>query len=329
MLYTPSEVPVSVRNIASWQSVTLRGLTDYRTTVGAVIDTRCVLRDCSGPVLVDGFTSQTAGRAIDFQTQALVVERCAQLTLRNCQLRGFQALNVRDSDVVVENCDLVGHEAIAIPQGLSSLNGPPGVGVVARGGTVTFARCRARGGNGSLLTTAQPAISANGVMIRLCEDSSGSYVAGQQFPSGPTSAIVCIGGTVVRDPSANVVGFNGGPPVMGTDIVRPLPSLHTVAAPPGGTVTADVTTPIGELVLLALSLPGPVTTVPGIDGSFRLDAAMATMQTLGVPAANAPVTHSIAVPNHPELIGARFTWQAIAWSAAHGLRASNPSLYAH
>ncbi len=135
---------------------------------------------------------------------------------------------------------------------------------------------------------------------------------------------------VVRAPGAVLSGSHGGPAVAAalTDVVRPLPSLRTQPAGPGGAVIADVTAPLGELVLLAVALPGPVTAVPGVDGSLWLDAATAVPVAVGVPQTGAPVQHAINVPNTPALLAARFCWQAVAWSATDGLRASNPSTLA-
>jgi hypothetical protein len=69
--------------------------------------------------------------------------------------------------------------------------------------------------------------------------------------------------------------------------------------------------------------------VPGVDGAFWLDPATAALMTFGIPQPGVPVQYSIAVPPGPGLVSARFTWQAVAFSAADGLRASNPSTYSH
>lgn len=319
----PTGGPIVVMNLLASQAVTLRGL----TLQGSPLTVRGMVRNCDGPVLIDDFTSQTSATLGEGNVITLAVEQCANVTLRNCHLRASHALDVFRSDVVVENSDLIGEDAFFQIIGFA-----PGMGAVIDGGSITLARCRVRGGNAlsGVAPAAAPAIRASNATVRVCDDGSGVYAAGQQSATA-VAAITGTNSTIVRDPSAVVTGSNGGPPVAAglTSVLRPLPSLRTVPAPPGGTVTADVTTPLGEVVLLAVSLPGPVTTVPGIDGSFRLDPATATMLAIGVPATGVPVTHSIAVPNNQALVGARFAWQAVAWSAANGLRASNPSLYAH
>jgi hypothetical protein len=318
--------PVVVTNLPAGQSFTMRGLSEN----GSLNTNRCRLSDCQGMVLVDDWTSLSnlSNPGINRLTaQAIVVERCAHVTLRNCHLRGQQGLHALDSDVVVENCDLSGHDASQA----SIIVAATGIGAVIEGGTTTFARCRVQGGNG-LPTSANPgpAIYAVNALIRLCEDGSGVYAAGTS-PVVPTPAIDGSNSTVVRGPQAVLTGSNGGSAVAATlvDVVRPLPSLRTISAPPGGVVHADVTTPVGELVMLALALPGPVLPVPGIDGTFRLDPATAAVVALGVPQSSAPVTHAIAVPNTQAMVGALWAWQAVAWSAADGLRVSNPSIYAH
>jgi hypothetical protein len=254
------------------------------------------------------------------------IDSCAQVTIRNCRILATHPLIALSSTVAIENCELTARDAFPVGHATPAA----GIGIDATGANLVLSRCRVRGGNGlATLAAPQPAIHCNGASIRICDDSNGSYVAGV-LTGSPMSAIAG-SGSVERDPSPSVLGSNGASgvdPGM-LDVVRPLPSLRTVPASPGGTVFADVTTPIGELVLLALSLPGPVTTVPGVDGAFWLDGTTATLMTLGVPQAGVPVQFSIAVPAGPGLISARFTWQAVAYSTADGLRASNPSTYAN
>jgi hypothetical protein len=288
------------------------------------------LQQCAGPVLIENidFDATVVPSPTPF-CDGISIASCAQVTIRNCHVLATHALIANASTVAIENCDLIGRNAFVIGQPQPRA----GPGIDADHADLVLSRCHVRGGNG--LTSQfpqaapQPAIHCNAASIRICDDTNGSYVAGV-LAGSPVSAIAG-SGSVERDPSPSVLGSNGASgvdPGM-LDVVRPLPSLRTMPASPGGTVFADVTTPIGELVLLALSLPGPVTTVPGVDGAFWLDGGTATLMTLGVPQPGVPVQFSIAVPPGPGLVGARFTWQAVAYSAANGLRASNPSTYAN
>ena len=123
-----------------------------------------------------------------------------------------------------------------------------GLGVWVEGGTVTMARCQVHGGNDYAWGGyPSPAVMLNGGELRLCEDPSAVYAAGQSGASSPpTPAIDGTTGTVVRAPGAALTGSHGGPAVAAalTDVVRPLPSLRTQPAGPGGGNPVPVTAEI-------------------------------------------------------------------------------------
>lgn len=314
--------PILVRNLTATQPLTLRGL-----SIGFGAGTQVDLHQCAGSVLIEDFHfDDTVTPGMSYFPYGIAIDACTQLTVRDSRIVAYVAVSAVQSNVVIENCELIGQDAFDL--GHASV--VAGTGAEAFGGSMTFARCRARGGNGMTLgsTVVPPAaaIHCDGAEIRICDDSNGGYTAGT-LPSGtPIPAIGGPAGTVVREPSAVIVGSNGGPAVASTilDVVRPLPSLHTVSTP--GALQADVTTPIGEITLLAFGLPGTVTTVPGIDGTLWLDPAMAFLVALGAPQPGVPLQYSIAVPPALPLLGVHFAWQAVADSAAHGLRFSNPSI---
>jgi len=322
--------PIVVQNLRATQALTLRGLRILYGGGQAMID----VHQCAGPVLIDDFDfDRTVNGTSNLFPIGIAIDTCAQVTVRNSRILAYEAISAFYSSVVIENCELIGQDAF--DAGHASIIA--GTAVSTGSSDVTFARCQVRGGNGwstssgTVVAPPSAAIRSFGARIRICDDGNGSYTAGLLPAGTPTPAVDGPSGTVVRDPSPVLAGSNGGGAVGAgiVDIVRPLPSLRTVSAPPGGTVHADVTTPLGELVLLAVALPGPVLAVPGVDGTFWLDPGTAFLATFGIPQPGAPVQHSIAVPSGPALVGARFAWQAVAYSAADGLRASNPSTYAH
>jgi hypothetical protein len=314
--------PILAQNLTATQPLTLRGL-----SIGYGTATEIDLRQCAGPVLIEDFHfDDTVTPGMSLFPCGIAIDTCAQLTVRDSRIVAYVAVSAVQSNVVIENCELVGQDAFDL--GHTSVIA--GTGAEAFGGSMTFARCRVRGGNGltigSYVVPPASAIHCDGAEIRICDDSNGTYTAGA-LPSGtPIAAIDGPTGTVVREPSAVVVGSSGGAAVASAilDVVRPLPSLHTASTP--GAMQADVTTPIGETTLLAFGLPGAVTTVPGVDGTLWLDPTLAFLIALGVPQPGAPLQYSIAVPPALPLLGVRFAWQAVADSAAHGLRFSNPSL---
>jgi hypothetical protein len=328
----PGVPPIDVRNLGASQAVTLRGL-----SIGFhFFDVEMNLQACAGLVLIDGFVGYYVTPPAPYVTPpvpatppiGIACHACSEVVLRNSIVSGFPAVQATTSTMAIETTQLIG------------LSSPNAVGVFWSniGGTaldatnciLTCSRDQMTGGNGGAYGGPGPAIQCTGSTIRLCEDAQGNYAPGS-LPGRPTAAIEGSAGTVLRTTLASVVGVYGSGGVANglTDLLRPLPSLRTQSAAPGGTVHADVTTPIGGLVLLALALPGPAQTVPGIDGASWLDPSTATLMAVGSPGFGQPVRCSVAVPSGPGLVGARFGWQAFAWVPASGLFASNPSLYAN
>ncbi|MGE0143700.1 MAG: hypothetical protein AB7I19_18180 [Planctomycetota bacterium] len=310
---------VAVVNLAVGQAFTLRGVEvigvgSFASTPPQTPWAQVYLRACAGPVILQAVSCQ---QRPDFTS--VYAGDCSALTIRESVLDG--SVWARNSQVAVESTDVFGCWE-------TSSGAAARPGIVVEGGTVTTARSRVTGGGvgwGGVLFPAYAVELWSGAELRLCEDSSGAYAGGQVWPNPtPTPAIGGFAGTrVVRTPEAVLTG---GAAVGGTtDIVLPMPSLHTQPAGPGGTVVADITTPVGEIVLLALSLPGPVTAVPGVEGRLWVDAATAVLLTGGVPQPGVPLRHAIHVPNMPSLVAARLCCQAIAWSPIDGLRLSNAS----
>lgn len=323
---------ILVQNLSAAQAFTLRGV---EAQIGPMAWTTFV-QNCAGPVLFDGYVFQNSGAFPSVYAVGLRVVGCPQVVLRNCSLKGRFAIDALSSTIAAEQCELRGQDAFFAPH----IGAYPGTGIQAQSSNITLSRCRVFGGAGFVTTTPfGPVITQPGPAIllytnstlRLCEDGSGIYQAGQFAGANAIAAIE--GGnlsSVVRTPEAVLLGSQGGPAVSAglVDIVRPLPSLRVISAPPGGIMTADVTTPPGELVLLAFSLPMLPLAVPGFDGALWLDPTAVVIVTFGVPQPALPVTATVAVPPIPGLVGQRFGWQAVAWSPADGFRFGNPAIYA-
>jgi hypothetical protein len=323
-----NQLPIYVKNLTAAQAFTLRGI---HAQQGATYDIG-FLQNCSGPVLIDGFQFTSTQTFDSLYSRALRIETCAQVMLRNCTLRAYAAVYASNSTIVAEQCELHGHDAFYI----SMMGAYPGMGIECDVSNVTLSRCHVSGGNGlmipAIFVAPAPAIAAYHSLVRLCEDASGSYTAGQLTSGGPVAAIGVSLSTIVRSPEAVLVGSNGGPAVAAglTDIVRPLPSLRTISAPPGGIVQVDVTTPVGEIVFVFFGRPSVAPLgIPGFDGTFGLDPGSALLATAGVPQTGVPVVMSLQVPSLPIFVGERYAWQALAWSAPDGFRFSNASTYAH
>lgn len=321
VVLTPASVPIMVTNLAAQQSVTLRGIT---AVPGPTFLIAHVL-SCAGPVTIDDFHFQSDQTYASFGSTGVFVEGSAQVAMRDCAIQARWALQVASSTVAVENCVLRGHDAYFVPH----VGSAPGTGLVADGSQVELARCQVFGG-ASLTTEIGPAIYAHQSTVRLAEDQTCLYLAGANPFGVPVPAVSGLQSTLVRTPDATLVPTNGGPAVAPavTDVIRALPSLRSLDAPPGGIVQANISTPVGELVFGALALPIAPVVVPGIDGTLWIDPTAMIVTFAGVPIASLPVQTSFAIPNDPTLSGLRFVWQALALDpAAGGLRLSNPSIY--
>jgi hypothetical protein len=328
----PGATVIHVQNLSATQAFTLR---DVQTQVGTA-NWIALVQNCAGPVLFDGYVFQNTGTYPGVYSVGLRVVGCPQVVLRNCSIRARYAIDALSSAITAEQCELRGQDAFFVPH----VGAYPGTGIQGQASNITLSRCRVFGGAGYVTSTPfgpsytqpGPAISLyTGSSLRLCEDTTGNYQAGQLAGANAIAAIGGLQSTVVRTPEAVLSGSQGGPPVAPAlvDIVRPLPSLRVISAPPGGVVTADVTTPTGELVVLAFGLPMPPFAVPGFDGALWLDPTALVVASFGVPLSGQPVTASLAVPLIPSLVGQRFGWQSVAWSPADGFRFGNPSIYAH
>ena len=327
----PGGTSILVQNLSASQAFTLRGV---RAQLGSVFVVALV-QNCAGPVLFDGYQFTSNQTFSSMFCTGLRVQGSTQVVLRNCTIQAHLALDAQSSAIAAEQCELRGHDAFFVPH----VGSYPGSGIQCQSSSIELSRCRVFGGAGVMMSTPLgPAITDPGPAIllyalssaRLSEDASSIYQAGQLVGGGAVAAVEGNQSSVVRTPQAVLLGSQGGAAVDAilSDTIRPLPSLRTIGAPPGGTMTVDVTTPPGELVILGFSTPMPPIAVPGFDGALWLDPASLVLVTAGVPQPAQPLTATVAVPPIASLVGQRFGWQAAAWSAADGFRFGNPSIFA-
>ncbi|HEX6811004.1 MAG TPA: hypothetical protein VF384_05205 [Planctomycetota bacterium] len=330
VVLAPGGTSIHVQNLSASQAFTLRGV---RAQLGSVFVIALVL-NCAGPVLFDGyeFTSNQTFSSV-FST-GLRVQGSPQVVLRNCTIQARLALDAQSSAVTAESCELRGHDGFFVPH----VGTYPGSGIQCSSSSIELSRCRVFGGAGVTMSTPLgpantnpgPAILLYSSTARLSEDATSLYQAGQLTGGSPLAAIEGSQSAVVRSPQAVLFGSQGGAAVAASvsDTIRPLPSLRTITAPPGGTMVAEVTTPPGELVVLVFGAPMPPIAVPGFDGALWLDPTSVVLAAAGVPLAGQPLTTAAAVPPIASLVGQRFGWQALAWSPADGFRFGNPSIFA-
>jgi hypothetical protein len=105
-----------------------------------------------------------------------------------------------------------------------------------------------------------------------------------------------------------------------------MPQLTGAGAPPGGTLTATVETEDGDLVILAVGLPGPLISITGFADPFWLDPTAHAFVAIGTHTATSPITASVPVPSNPGFLGVCLNWQAACYGPVTGFQATNPTV---
>lgn len=309
--------PIAIDGTAATQPVTLRQLS---WSVVPPMTVLVRLTQCGGPALLEGLV-QPAGYASPFNGTGVSATTCAQVTLRQCQIAC--AVILYDSSTAIESCTIRGEDYYLT-------NGFGGRAAVYQiGGSLQV--CGAtllQGGNGMIggpswqdpgdgIFLSSGSLRVVGGVIRsgTAGGASPSFLAGMAIWSftSPDPRV---------SPRVTLFGSNVYNPQVPNDDV--MPQLTGSDASPGGTLSATVDTETNDLVVLAVSLPGPTTTMPGILDPFWLDAALHVFVALGVQQPAAPITGTAAVPNNPAFTGLRLVWQAACQGPVTGLQATNP-----
>jgi hypothetical protein len=315
---TAFENYLTIRNTQAHQVVTVRGLLR-----GALFG--LVVRDTAGPVNIDG-----VGAAISIDTffgPAAHIQRADQVVVRGFTMYADWGCYVDDSNAVFEDCQLRGADGWFMNK--SSTHGP-GPGLMARNSTVQFVHSTAVGGHGAQFTwggytTIRPgaaAIQCEVVALRVAGLATHALVGGNTPGGAPQSAILGTG-TARVEPQ---IPMTGNPPAgPGITLTRPvMPSLVTQDAAPGGTLVAHRYGAVGSTFVVALGLPGPAATLPGITDPLWFDALRYGIEAVGVGTA-LPLVVQRPVPNQAGLIGVNLVWQAADLHATGIIELSNPS----
>lgn len=318
---------IDVRGLAAHQSFALRGASMGWALQGPA---QVSLTNNAGRVLLEEFrfdyrTSPYLGSFGAPLPGAIVALNCAQVVLRRCSLVGSNAVSATASAVDLDNCGLQGSGSTTVLYHNPVYAGTPALYLNAS--VARLASCSLQGGPGALPNAMpSPAIVASQSSVQL--GGATTVRGGQPFlQAGPAVAIEGTG-SLVRDPLVSLATTGGAPLFAGsiTDSVQPWPAVVSTGGRLGQPMTATVEGAYGELCLLCVSLPGAPSSVPEVEGSVWLDSARLQLVALGTQAAAARVTFTASMPSAPELVGRPRAWQAVSWSALHGLQASNTSL---
>ena len=278
-------------------SATVDGTSSTQTVVldGLQVQGSVALNNCAGPVLL-----REVSAIAPFSVQSILAQSCSwifcdRIHMATARFTLCPAVTIVDS----------------------SITAGFGEGLIANASSVTAVDCELRGGIGVLPASGNGILMEANSTVRLLGTTT--VQAGTSFPPGQTLPCILGPGVVRRGPAATTVG----PIANATVIPVPENALLTSPAVTGVPMVSTLRTTSGALAALALGLPGPVTVLPGIDGSLWLDAS-----SLGLAAAvvaTGPVSTTVQVPANPLLVGLTFGWQAITFEPNTGFSLSNPA----
>jgi hypothetical protein len=99
-----------------------------------------------------------------------------------------------------------------------------------------------------------------------------------------------------------------------------------MGAAPGGTATADLFSPPGDLLVYFASLPGAASDLGPI-GVLWLDPVQFVITGFAVQAASGHTQTTTPVPNEPTLRFYAWSQQVLSGTLASGFRLSNPATF--
>lgn len=295
---------VEVSNIPAGSRLVLQGLDASGGSLSVT--------GCAGSVLLAGLTLAS--------TRPVSVQDCADVAIEDSRLGA--GLHAERSVVLVHGSTLHGVDSQAH---FSSATTPA---VRARDAEVGLSDCVLVGGSQTVSSTAEPSSSAlllESATARLAGTSS--LAAGSGLWQGNVDAVAGTG-ALTHDDRIPLVPLHNGAPigsgVAGTVLRIPVVSITRSAI--GTTTTFTAQGEPGGLFGLALGIPGPRFTVPGIVGAGRI--AHFTAMATGSFDGQGSFSFSFPVPDDPILRAWIFRWQAVATVGAQ-IVWSEPATEAH
>lgn len=305
---------IAVSRTAPHQGFVLRGVSWSLPPGGGLR-----LFSCAGPVVLEALTNTAWPASWPIEPYPLDAVACSQLVLRESNLSGY--VNLDGVVGAIERCTLTGTSGSGL---ITPSMTTHGLSVLASelqviGSTV-------RGGNGfgsgpfASLAASEGIRILNNTSLRLVA----SNVIGGTDGGGQRYALSGLTSTARIDTLSSLQG--GLQPGGITAQFLPMPRLTALGAAPGGTLQATVATQNGDLVVLAVGLPGAPTSLPGFQDAFWLDPAMHVFHAIGLHQAGAPVHGAVPVPNWPGLRGRHLVWHAACFGPATQQQNTGPGV---
>ncbi|MCR9247761.1 MAG: hypothetical protein NXI31_22265 [bacterium] len=312
---------IEIKNTQANQPVTLAGLSwssAMPNTNGALLE----LRQCAGAVHVEEIV-QPSSIGPGYPVDGVNARDCAQLMLSNCTIGCVAAL--RDCNTVVDSCtieseDILGGLSTAVRAAIRLWSGSlqiAGASVVRGGDGFRSGPTQAADGNGIMVSFDAHLRVLDGLVSS--GDDPGLAMGGHGIVSFQSTSVARI------EPRATVFGSSGIPVLSaGTVATESMPALVGGSDQPGGILTATVATEVGDLVILAVGLPGPSIVVPGLQDPFWIDPVVHLFAVIGVQPVGSSLMGQVTVPGGNTFRGLRLHWGAACQGPNTGFQASNP-----
>lgn len=332
---SPLQPFLKVENTSPTQTVVIHDLKPLSGTPGAQINNAggLVVYSGRGGVLE---ATLVAGVSVG---PTISVSNSPRVVVRNWVVQGgvqsgpstvnglpWEACTISGSTVVFEQCTLRGHSASPMLAGVA----PGRSGLVATGSEAVFAGCNVIGGAGLLTgfgaTFGAPAITCTNSVLQVLGDSSTNLIGGFVPGGGPwqpnQQPAVSGAGSLRIDPAVRLTGGIAAG-IATTTVAQP--RVTSVRGVVGGTATARRDGPATLFSALAVGLPAPASSIPGLYGFVWLDSRDFLVAASGpAPATGLPA--SLTIPNVPTLRGLSFAWQAVDLGPSGLVALSNPSV---
>ncbi len=306
--------PIDISNTAPHQPFTLREITWANADMPVLL----AIDNCHGAVHLDRIVQPPNLQCLHstpnvcYRPWGIESDGCKRLFLRDCILRSGVAATY--GDTVIDSCVIEGLDAL--PSHAFAL---AGVALAVGWGTTQVSGPSVmHGGDGWPMGTWN-SLGRSGIALhgdlRLLD---GQVLAG--MGTWLTHTIEVYAGSTTRiSPRVTLTGALG--PQVGIDV---MPELTSASAPAGGNLGATVITEDGDLVILAVGLPGPSVTVPGLQDPFWLDPGAHVFVAIGIQQAGTPISGSIPVPGGNTFRGLHLNWGAACQGSLTGFQATNP-----
>ncbi|MBK8097567.1 MAG: hypothetical protein IPK26_10690 [Planctomycetes bacterium] len=289
-----------VRGVPAGEAFAMWGFFCDNTTLPAI-----TIDACPGRVFAEALTV-LPGPA----NPGIVVQRSAAVAIQGCSLSGAPALQITRSHVVAVACVLRGR--------MSTSNSAPMPACTVDASTLDISEGNWQGGGvpSSPPVPSAPALAiGNGSTVTAAGGFQPVFLTAG-FSAVPTAGIEVSLSTLTIDPIVTTGGVHGS-----TVVIQRIPALRLSSVGRGLPLIAQVRTPVGDVVVLALGFPGLPLPVPPL-GDVWLDSTASPLTLFAVQASDVSGYVVAALPlNTP--IGLQLALQVLAGSGT-AFRLSHP-----